>query len=899
MASLGGLRKQAELLLEDHLVGADGSRTLRTEKELARVAAPAGLAIILKQLEGAAILRAEEHHGSRYFEIGHDWLARRVYEQRHAREQAIALEREREENRRRLEHARKQRRFYATIAGISITIAAGASALGIFARAQQTRAETASVAAKAAESAAKSAEGQAKAKAIEASDARLMAGFRELRNRGQVAWGMKLLHDVQKPEDARGWMALANDALLHGALEVTLRASSQAFGMAAWSPDGTRVAAGSQDGKIWVWNASGEGRPSSRSVHEKPISSIAWSPDGSKLLTASEDGTAKIVSADGSQDPIVFAPQAGALKQAVFSPQGDRIAVFAGDSIARVWLVNGSGLVEIKGHDKKLTSLVFSPDGQAVITASEDKTARISKADGTNKNIVLRGHKAAVRFALPSPDGAFIITTSDDNTARIWAASGKGLPVELEGHRDAVMQATWSPDGKYVATASLDKTARIWAADGKLPAVELNSDSAPIEAISFRKDGRYLLTKSFGRTIAIWPASGGKPFVMEAHDGPVAFTAWSPDGTRALSAAGIPASGAAQDTSVKVWHFDSLEALPRTRKPFFHAAAILPGGARALAAFDDRSAQIVQLDGGGAPTRFSGHEQWITNVAASADAASVLTMSADKTARLWNANGKGDPVVFRGAEGIVRAGSISPDGKYVLTGSDDNMIRSWKIEGGTLENKWAGHTDIITSIVYSPDGRHFVSTSMDQTARRTSVDNTEAPVVLAGHCGGVLAVAYSADGSRIVTASEDTTARVWDGKTGAFLYALEHDGAVLGAVFSKNGQFIATSSLKNGLRIWNADGTGDPIEIPVNSPIVAMMFIDDDKRIVTLSEDETTRTFFLDVPLVMKQLESANRDCLPAEQRVIYMGETTELGKLRHETCERLAKRTPDAKEGR
>ncbi len=895
---LGALRSKAQLLLEEHLVSEDGSRTLRTEKELARIATGSDIAQILKQLEEAAILRAEEHHGNRYFEIGHDWLARQVFEQRHAREQALALEREREEARKRLDHARRQRRFYAGIAGVSIALATGGVSLGLYVRAQQARAEVASAAAKAAEQAAKSAEFEAKNKAIEASDARLLAGFRELRNQGQIAWGMKLLRDVQKPEEARGWIALANDALQNGALEVTLRGSQHAFGMAAWSPDGHRIAAASEDGRVWIWKSSGQGEPFSLVVHEKPIRSIAWMPDGARFVTASEDGTAKLVYVDSTQKPTVFDPRVGPLRSAVCSPRGDRIAVLAHDSTIRVWHSDGSGLVEIKGHDGEIMSLVFSPDGGSVITSATDKTARRTAIEGSNQSIVFRGHKDIVQFAAPSPDGAYVVTASNDNTARIWPSSGKGLPVVLEGHRGTVIHAAWSSDGKYVATASLDNSARIWPVDGKTESVKLAADGLSMAAVAFRRDDRYLLTRSFDRTAAIWPVSGGKPLRLDAHEGPIASAGWNPDGSHVLTAAHEPPSGLARDTSVKVWRLEHLEGLPRKQKPFYHTATIGPSANHVLAAFDDRTAQWFRLDGSGEHIRFSGHEDWVTGIAVDPQEKWVLTTSADKTARLWSADGKGDPVVFRGALGIVRAGAIRPNGSHVITGSDDRKIRLWKIDAATLEKELPGHTDIITNLSWSPDGAFFLSTSMDHSARIWTADGAGAPIEIKGHRGGVVHAAWSPDGARIVTASEDFTARVWNGKTGEFQFALEHDGPVLIVAFSQDGKKIATSSVKNGLRVWNADGSGEPVEIQVDSPIAALKFIDDGKRIVTISEDDSTRTFLIDVPVVMRHLEMANHDCLPPEQRVTYLGETPETAKTLHEACERLARQNLRDQEG-
>jgi len=65
LKELGDFAENAWSLLEGHLITADGSRTLRTEKELLGDLSPEALATILRVLEGAAILRAEEHQGRR------------------------------------------------------------------------------------------------------------------------------------------------------------------------------------------------------------------------------------------------------------------------------------------------------------------------------------------------------------------------------------------------------------------------------------------------------------------------------------------------------------------------------------------------------------------------------------------------------------------------------------------------------------------------------------------------------------------------------------------------------------------------------------------------------------------------------------------------------------------
>ena len=75
---------------------------------------------------------------------------------------------------------------------------------------------------------------------------------------------------------------------------------------------------------------------------------------------------------------------------------------------------------------------------------------------------MLRGHEGGVLSAAFSPNGSRVVTAAEDRTARLWdAATGREIAL-LHGHEGWVWSPAFSPDGGRVVTASADGTARIW-----------------------------------------------------------------------------------------------------------------------------------------------------------------------------------------------------------------------------------------------------------------------------------------------------------------------------------------------------------------------------------------------------------------------------------------------------
>ena len=90
-------------------------------------------------------------------------------------------------------------------------------------------------------------------------------------------------------------------------------------------------------------------------------------------------------------------------------------------------------------------------------------TASLTLAQKQEPRLVLPvGHTRLIQSMVFSPDGSIILTASFDNTACLWDAKTGKLLQTLEAHTEGVNTAVFSPDGTIILTASDDATAKLW-----------------------------------------------------------------------------------------------------------------------------------------------------------------------------------------------------------------------------------------------------------------------------------------------------------------------------------------------------------------------------------------------------------------------------------------------------
>jgi eukaryotic-like serine/threonine-protein kinase len=523
---------------------------------------------------------------------------------------------------------------------------------------------------------------------------------------------------------------------------------------------------------------------------------------------------------------------------AAYSPDGTRIVTASNDKTARIWDARaGLQLTVLTGHGGSVYCAAYSPDGSRIFTASADKTARIWDARTGAQLAVLSGHRDEVSCAAYSPDGSRIVTASDDKTARIWdARTGAQLAV-LSGHDDSVVTAAYSPDGMVIVTASDDKTARTWDARTGAQRAVLSGHSDRVDSVDYSPDGTRIVTASRDRTVRIWDARTGAQLAVLGHGSPVFTAAYSPDGTRIVTAS--------YDKTVRFWDARTglqLAALSG-HGSFVYSAAYSPDGTRVVTTPNDKSARVWDVRMGAQLGVLSGHAGYLYSAAYSPDSTRIVTASVDKTARIWDARTGAQLAVLSGHGDMLYSAAYSPDGTRIVTASADKTARTWDARTGAQLAVLSGSGNAVMFAAYSPDGTRIVTASADKIARIWDARSGAQLAALSGHRDEIYSAAYSPDGTRIVTASADKTARIWDARTRAQLAVLSgHGELVATAAYSPDGTRIITASADKTARIWDArtgaqlavlSGHGDSVTSAAYSP--------DGTRIVTASRDKTAR----------------------------------------------------------
>ena len=627
---------------------------------------------------------------------------------------------------------------------------------------------------------------------------------------GNVAHAQELLETTK----ARGkgtfewgyWNRLCHLELL------TLIGHTGSVYVAAYSPDGTRIATGGQDNTVRVWDAATGHCLHVLRMHFGNVLNLMFSPNGARLLACSLDDAALWeVTTGREQQSFKTGLRDYGDVSAAFSPDGERIVTTTSNAVMVRDAATGKELFTFTSPKFAPTWVAMSLDGKRIVTTCKDQTVRVLDA-ATGKNLlIIRGGK---NFSLAafSPDGKHIITTNThDHTVQFWDAQTGKPGITLTGHEDYICDASFCRNGKWLATGGYDGAAKVWDVHTGKCLMTLRGHAGAANSVAFSPDGKRLVT-SGGDTAKVWDATVEQTHLtLDAYSGSLVnsenlgLCAFSPDGSRIVTL---------DDRGSTVWDSASGKTLVTRQLPIARSqpVAVSTDGSHIAIEHLDRSMYVLAWDAVVGMQRKNLQGEAAMSPAIFSQDGKRIAAFGHNSIRVWDAiSGKELAhllVAMQQSLSEVRMGAFSPDGRRIAAAKRDNAASVWDLATGREQQTFRGHTDPVRAVAFSPDGKLIVTGSTDQTAKIWEVATGRCLLTLKGHNNEIQCVAFSSDGKRILTGSGDSTAKVWDAATGADLLTLKsHTFPIRSAVFSPDDKRIVTSSKDGTAKVWYADGT--------------------------------------------------------------------------------------------
>ena len=390
------------------------------------------------------------------------------------------------------------------------------------------------------------------------------------------------------------------------------------FGL-AFDPDGRRLASGSSDKTIALWEVPSLNRiPKPLAGYASNAYSIAFHPGGELLAAGLADGTVALWNVPrgskptrdvrGAESGKALPPSRvgtvlalGGSSSAAFSPTGD-IVVAAANMTLHAWKSATGEPVQISDPSRQVTKVAFSPaDAGTLATAGCANWNREEQ----------RCTRGEIQF---------------------WDAAGwRRLGPPVSAHAGWLTIA-FHPDGRTLVSAGRDDGRVVfWDVATQKPGPVISIPGRRIFATAFSPDGRLLATGTSNGVI-LWDSATRQQIGVVLGDGdPVLTAAFSPDGTL-LAWAG-------RNSDISVWEVGS----ERPRR------------------------------------RFSKHRSWVHSIAFSPDGRTLASGSVDERIVLWDVESgepKGLPLA---ALESVSAVAFSPDGNTLLSGTYDGSLALWHL----------------------------------------------------------------------------------------------------------------------------------------------------------------------------------------------------------------------------
>lgn len=406
-------------------------------------------------------------------------------------------------------------------------------------------------------------------------------------------------------------------------------------------------------------------------------------------------------------------------------------------------------------------------------------------------------------------------------------------------HHAPIQSAALSSDERRLLTASLDGTAElIDLPTNRIERSFIGHDSTVTYA-AFSNDERQVLTGTLNGEIRLWDIDAPSPaWTLHDHHDQINDARLNHDASRLITTS--------NDGNCFV--YDTVTRRRLLSVPI--GAMPLPGLLRMsdntrFAYVGGAKGEIWCIDLVSASIRWKSTpcQSLITSAALSRNGARLVVGDYSGVAAVLAAD-SGEILIRRNIRKVkIAACQFSPDGTSIAVGSGNSLLICRTSDLQTIRSQEDNISRDVRSVEFAPNNQLLVCRSRMPFVM--SYPDLKVVRKLNGHTSRVFGATLSHSGKLVATHSFDGTARIFNFASGALLQKIRHDSWVSTVEFSADDSRIITSSDDFTSKIWSV-ATGEQItQLPSpESPMFCASFSADQSTVVTGAQDGTVSVFF-------------------------------------------------------
>lgn len=229
------------------------------------------------------------------------------------------------------------------------------------------------------------------------------------------------------------------------------------------SGDWIAIACGKgSSGHLVVWEWQSETYVMKQQSHSQSITTVAYSPDGSQIATGAEDGKVKVWCCRSSFCVVTFTNHSSGITAVCWTPDNKALLSASLDGTVRANdLVRYRNFRTLVSPDKtQLGSLAVDSAGELVLASSlENFNVYVWSLENAKLLDILSGHTGQI--AAISVHGTYLASASWDKTLRVWNVVEASTPETIE-LLDEALDVVYSPTGEILAVLCLDSSVSLF-----------------------------------------------------------------------------------------------------------------------------------------------------------------------------------------------------------------------------------------------------------------------------------------------------------------------------------------------------------------------------------------------------------------------------------------------------